>query len=236
MLKEYKNIYDIHRWLRWITWIGLLCVALFLFWSLAWAVHHPYALQPLALVATLSTAWFMTCGLWLWISRVLVQHHLKHWRVLDPNLLKQQGDKGWVSSRHSSGDHQYGDSPDSLQPVTISAEHTTAGYIPADPLRGLRLPQWTQQAQAAVGWRWGQPSQMFRPPIEEVPTRPASPARATSFSRAPVATTLQPHFAQTSRVGMGWDTGIKRKRDPNEDSIRVHVHTKSNLFLSICLS
>ena len=219
MLKEYKNIYEIHRWLRCITWVGLLCVALFLCWSLLWAVHHPYALQPLALVATLSTAWFMTCGLWLWISLVLLQHHLKQWRVLDPNLLKQQGDKDWVSSRHSTGNHQYGASSNSLQTITISGEYTTAKYIPADPLMGLRLPQWPQwpqQARAALG---GQPSQVFHKPIEEVPTRPAAPTRAGPFSPAPVATTLKPRFAHSTRVGMGWDAGIKRKRDPNEDSI-----------------
>ena len=231
MLKEYKNIYDIHRWLRCITWIGLLCVALFLLWSLLWAVHHPDALQPLTLVATLSTVWFMMCGFLLWISLFLLRHHLKQWRVLDPKLLKQQGDQDWVSSRHSTGNHQYGASPKSLQAITTSGEYTTTGYIPADPLMGLRLPQWSQssqwpqQARAAAGGRWGQgvqggqPSQVFHNPIEEVPTRPAAPTRAASCSPAPVATTLKPRFAQSTRVGMGWDAGIKRKRDPNEDSI-----------------
>ena len=219
MLKEYKNIYDIHHWLRCITWIGLLCVALFLLWSLLWAVHHPDALQPLTLVATLSTAWFMTCGFLLWISLFLLRHHLKQWRVLDPKLLKQQGDQDWVSSRHSTGNHQYGASPKSLQAITTSGEYTTTGYIPADPLMGLRLPQWPQQARAAVGWRGGQPSQMLRNPIEEVPTRPDAPTRVVSYPSAPVATTLKPRFAQSARVGMGWDAGIKRKRDPNEDSI-----------------
>src|SRR5947209_12644532 len=217
MLKEFKNIYDIHPWLRCITWIGLSCVALFLFWLLVWAVHHPDALQPLTLVATLSTAWFMTCGFLLWISLLLLRHHLKQWRVLDPKMLKQQGDKDWVSSRHSSSNHQYADAHGSLQPVTLSSEHTT--YIPADPRMGLRLPQWPQQARAAVAWRGGQPSQMGHHPIEEVPTRPDAPARAGSSSPAPVAATLKPRFAQSSRVGMGWDAGLKRKSDPNEDSI-----------------
>jgi len=173
-------------------------------------------------VATLSTAWFMTCGFLLWVCLVLVRHHLKQWRVLDRKMLKQQGDKDWVSSRHSSGNHQYSNSPDSLQPVTLSREYTTAGYIPADPLMGLRLPQWPQQAGAGVGWRWGQGgqlSQMFHNPIEEVPTKPVAPTRAASSSPVPVATTLKPRFAQSARVGMGWDAGIKRKRDPNEDSI-----------------
>ncbi|MFL5705551.1 MAG: PP2C family protein-serine/threonine phosphatase, partial [Ktedonobacteraceae bacterium] len=219
MLKEYKNIYDIHCWLRCITWIGLLCVALFLFWSLAWAVHHSDALQPLTLVATLSTAWFMACGFLLWISLVLVRHHLKQWKVLDRKMLKQRGDRDWVSSRHSSGNHQSVDSPDSLQPITMAREYTTARYISADPLLGLRLPQWPQQDGAAVGRRCGQPSQMFHNPIEEVPTRPGAPACAASCSPASVATTLEPHFAQSVRVGMGWDAGIKRKHDPNEDSI-----------------
>lgn len=219
MLKEYKNIYDIHCWLRCITWIGLLCVTLFLFWSLVWAVHHSDALQPLTLVATLSTAWFMACGLLLWISLVLVRHHLKQWKVLDRKMLKQRGDRDWVSSRHSSGNHQSGDSPDSLQPITMAREYTTAGYIPTDPLLGLRLPQWPQQAEAAVGRRCGQPSQMFHNPIEELPTRPGAPACAASCSPASVATMFEPHFAQSVRVGMGWDAGIKRKRDPNEDSI-----------------
>jgi PPM family protein phosphatase len=222
MLKEYKNIYDIHRWLRCVTWIGLLCVALFLFWSLLWAVHHPDSLQPLALVAILSTAWFMTCGFLLWTSLFLLRHHLKQWRVLDPKLLKQQGDQNWVSSRDPSGNYQSGASSNSLSAKTTSREFPMTGYISADPLMGLRLPQWPQQTRTLAGERRGQEVQLpqvFHDRIEEVPTRLAAPARVASLSPKPAVSTLKPRSVQSTRVGMGWDPGIKRKHAPNEDSI-----------------
>ena len=97
MLKEFKTVYDLHRWVRYLAWVGLGGVALFLLWAeggfppLAWrlfaqeiqqfpallAIRGIGALFPLTILAVLSLLWLLSWGLLLWVSLILLWPH-KH--------------------------------------------------------------------------------------------------------------------------------------------------------------
>lgn len=105
MLKEFKIVYDLHRWVRYLSWIGLGSVTLFLLWSeggfppLAWrllaqeiqqiptllATRDIAILFPLSIIVVLSLLWFLSWSLLLWISLTLLwprKHDARHiaWR------------------------------------------------------------------------------------------------------------------------------------------------------------
>ena len=92
MLKEFKTVYDLHRWVRYLSWVGLGSVTLFLLWSeggfppLAWRLlaqevqHMPAlfatrgiaVLFPLSLLAVLSLLWLLSWSLLLWVGLTLL--------------------------------------------------------------------------------------------------------------------------------------------------------------------
>ncbi len=92
MLNEFKTSYDLHRWVRYLSWVGLGGVTLFLLWSeggfppLAWrllaqeiqqfpglwATRGISVLVPLAILAVLSLMWLLAWSLLLWISLTLL--------------------------------------------------------------------------------------------------------------------------------------------------------------------
>ncbi len=105
MLKEFKGVYDLHRWVRYLSWIGLGSVTLFLLWAeggfppLAWQLfaqeiqQTPVLLMtrgiavlfPLTILAALSLLWLLSWSLLLWMSLTLLwprKHDARHiaWR------------------------------------------------------------------------------------------------------------------------------------------------------------
>ena len=92
MLNEFKLHYDLHRWVRYLSWAGLGAVTLFLLWSeggfppLAWrlfaqeiqqfrglwATSGIAVLFPLIILAVLSLLWLLAWSLLVWISITLL--------------------------------------------------------------------------------------------------------------------------------------------------------------------
>ena len=172
MLEEFKNIYDIHGWLRGLTWAGLLCMALFLSWSLRLAMLGAVQVHPFMLFAVLSALWCILCGFVLWFSATLLRHHLKQWRILDRRRFKRV-DEEWLAARESFLNHPEA-LYDALQPFPLAMEYAGNGHGRAsgDPLAGLRLPQKQQRAQEKVD---AKPIVLHTSDhISEVPTRPIS--------------------------------------------------------------
>ncbi len=95
MLKEFKVVYDLHRWVRYLSWAGLGSVTLFLLWAeggfppLAWrlfaqevqqlpglwATRGISVLFPLLILAVLSLMWLLSWSLLLWVSLTLLWPH-----------------------------------------------------------------------------------------------------------------------------------------------------------------
>src|SRR5690349_16072315 len=114
MLEEFKDIYDIHDWLRYVTWSGLLIAAVFLFyipggfppqaWQLffqflfqlprLWDVQGASVLLPLLALLLLSLLWLACWGALFWACFVLLRHH--HKQVL--NNVRHRGMR-WFSTQ-----------------------------------------------------------------------------------------------------------------------------------------
>src|SRR5581483_5016501 len=95
MLEEFKDIYDIHDWLRYVTWLGLLIAAVFLLWAPGgfppqawflflqllvqlpplWDVQGPAILLPFLVLLFLSLLWLAGWGTWSWACITLIHHH-----------------------------------------------------------------------------------------------------------------------------------------------------------------
>jgi serine/threonine protein phosphatase PrpC len=213
MLKEFKNIYDIHRWLRFLTWSGLLCMALILFWCLQLALYGVLPQHSMLLLAVLAILWVLLGECVLWLSLVLIWHHLKQWRILDRKRFKQRVGEEWQATREMFQGAQTNGLHDTLQPLPVAVEYVTngqSGPISANPPMDLRLPQRPQQMQGKI-------VQTPVPSLDSVPTHWAAPFSARPGT--PVAPPAPSLRTQHARVGVGWNAGIKRKYDPNEDSI-----------------
>lgn len=97
MLEEFKDIYDIHDWLRYVSWSGLLVAAIFLLWApggfppqawllffqlliqfpALWSVHGPSLLAPLLGLLFLSLFWLGAWVLLIWACMGTIRHHRK---------------------------------------------------------------------------------------------------------------------------------------------------------------
>ena len=107
MLEEFKTLYDIHSWLRYITWAGLASAAIFLAWASGgfppqswlllmeaipqipgwWSENGPAVLFPLFVLVALSLIWALGWYALGWVALALVRHHRRL------SQLKQQQEK-----------------------------------------------------------------------------------------------------------------------------------------------
>ena len=224
MLEEFKNIYDIHGWLRFLTWAGLLCMALLIFWSLRLAMYGIVPLHPFLLFAALSVAWFMLCGFVLWFSLELLRHHVKQWKILDRRRFKQY--KEWKAAREAFLNQEDG-LHTALRPFPLAMDyvansHSGHKHVPTDPLRSLRLPQKSQTPQKPQQARGNvePPSHLLHgaDSIADIPTR-VPVARKSRVASSEAATKPRAVQSQCTRIGVGWNPGITRKHAPNEDGV-----------------
>lgn len=224
MVQEFKDIYDIHPWLRYITWTGLLSMALFLFWAggfppqvwgllpqviqqvpHAWVIRGPATLFPLATITVISLAWLIAWCLLLWACLGLVWHHHKLARhILWKKFKLQQGSMEWNPSETFADNYSARTVHDQSQMCMESSFDI--------PLPGLHLPQQPPQQVRHAPHPFLVSSQL-------VAVQDKAYGRDTSGSYGSVATMTRPRPAQQLVVGTGWDTGIKRKHKPNEDSL-----------------
>ncbi|HEX6485052.1 MAG TPA: protein phosphatase 2C domain-containing protein [Ktedonobacteraceae bacterium] len=176
-MKQFRIVYDIHLWLRCITWLGLLGTAGLLWrvsggfppqtWHLTAQVipQIPHLLSirgytillPLGGLLLLSFTWIVLWGILLWAALAMALHWWKNQHV-------QQSSTNWKPSRDYPGNYAPGQFYDLAEVPTIPKKHIKN---------------------------------------EEVASAIATKAKHTL----------------SMDVGIGWDTGIKRKHKPNEDGL-----------------
>lgn len=212
MFAEFLTMYDIHRWLRYVTWLGIAClVGFFLFadgglpprsWLLLiracqlfpalWVTDRMSALMPLGNAFLWSVLWG---ALWYILVRgclALFQHHKQ--RSLQ---LSQQMAATWLPSPQLS--------------LAASSPQVTTDTLSMTVPR-LRLPQRTPPL----------PTRRDPDALEEIPTRPTHEPRPTTPL---VSASLDNPRVQPLRIGVGWHTGLIRSAAPNEDSVVVFQGT-----------
>lgn len=271
MLEEFKDIYDIHRWLRYLTWIGLLDAALFLAWTgglppAAWK-QAVSALSQLSRQQVLPLLWlFLQAALWLiawslllWACLYLAHHH---WRKLRPSSVSWMPSQQAVAQEVWQGilDNRV-DTYDKMRNVDDEASRieTTKVVVPAFHLEGeqrtvdndatipmqrLRLPQRSQKLQQpapqappvretprpATGHTPRPAARIVEPEelipagyldLEDIPTVPVGHSSSTATLTRKRTAVASPRPAQPMEVGVGWNSGLVRRRQPNEDSLVV---------------
>lgn len=222
MLEEFKGLYAISRVGRAVTWLGIVCAAIFLFWAAGgippqswfqlvqalsrlprlWSAQRAMALIPVLALIVASIAWLLA---WLLLGYVVV--FLVRLQRQKSYYYKQYYDgKRWALVRSLS------EAPSQALTVAGDDTMTQTGSIPR-----LHLPQRLQQSAQLT-----QPSLIptGMRGIHDIPTRPA---RNVPISRplTPPMPPQHPRLLQPLEVGVGWNTGIARQRNPNEDSLVV---------------
>ncbi|GAC1446996.1 MAG: hypothetical protein PVS3B1_29630 [Ktedonobacteraceae bacterium] len=229
MFEEFKALYTVRRWIRYITWVGLLCAGLFLlivgggFPPLAWLV----LLQAGAdlpsmgsgvlprLLGAFIVSLFWGCG---WCAlfaacRLVWQTQ----RALQEE--RRQEDAHWAPTRNVS--------------LAFSApgEHSAlnGGWEAVAPR--LRLPQRSSQSPLVRVLPGQSDMRDARHPVEpgakgkpkpvysalpDIPTRPDMP---NSQYQDQLSTNKRVPRVQPLEIGVGWNAGFKRQNAPNEDSL-----------------
>jgi serine/threonine protein phosphatase PrpC len=220
MLEEFKDIYDIHDWLRYVTWLGLLAAAVFLLWApggfppqawllLAqlliqfpglWSVQGAALLMPLLGLLFLSLLWLGGWGLLIWACTSLIRHH--HKQIFD--TVRDSG-RQWFPSRGQRGRARF-------------TQYAGGSMLEADwliTIPKLRLPQRQPQMQSMTL------SSLATVAAGTVPDLPIHPPVSTTYTTSPALSIAAPSRSTPLEVGIGWNVGIKRQRTPNEDSVMV---------------
>ena len=225
MLQQFKIAYAFYLWVRALTWLGLVSLAILLlavsggFPPQSWillaqsmpvigrllAAHGLPALASFTGVFVLSLTWGLAWAALLWLSFSLLRHGKQgrrapaktNWqRNSADNLLKQGFDEPQAS-------------------LAYAALARTATPAPRPP----PLPS-TPRREASR-------SPKTQPLAPKAPTAPARPAITTAATTA-VTTEEYERVDVTARrvvqsacadAGIGWDPGITRKHKPNEDSV-----------------
>lgn len=223
MFAEFKTLYEIHRWLQYITWIGLLSAALFLVWMAgfppqawilllhmvlqlprAWQTSGPAALFSLLMPLVWSLVWLLGWGFLLWCGWRLIQYHRTHIRSFSHQQMP------WVSAQPA--------------PFALS---TSGGQTMRDPsltmtIPMLRLPQKSVPYGGQVTPLTEEEGERAYQTIHDIPTRPAAQPHTSTNAYEKVRNirplSMQP---QPFQVGVGWNVGLTRRDTPNEDSLLV---------------
>ncbi len=227
MLEEFKGLYATYRQVRAVTWLGIVCIALFLLWasggvppqswlqlvqafsrlSRLWSSQGPMALFPVLALAVVSIAWLLAWILFGYMTLSLVR--LQRRRSIF--YKRYQDGKRWAFVRSLS------EAP--LQALTVAGDDTMMQKALTDSMPRLHLPQ-KLQPSAQLTKPISRLSLVPARAIHDIPTRPAS-GSAASQPLTPPTPLHRPRLIQPLEVGVGWNTGITRQRNPNEDSLVV---------------
>jgi len=226
MLEEFKTLYDIHSWLRYITWAGLGSAAIFLIWVSGgfppqswlllmeaipqipgwWSENGSAVLFPLFVLVALSLIWALGWYALGWVTLALVRHHRRL------SLLKEQQDELVKTALDWEASHNF-----ALAAVLPQGRTTMNNALTASvPM--LRLPQKQVLSQTARASSFA-PSDRLEPldDTTEIPTRPDS----DDATEPQLPAQVRPRVVQQLEVGVGWHVGRERRDTPNEDGLVV---------------
>ena len=228
MLQQFKIAYAFHLWVRALTWLGLVSLAILLlalsggFPPQSWillaqsmpligrllAAHGLPALASFTGVFLLSLTWGLAWAALLWISFSLLRHGKQGRRA--------PAKTNWQRNSADNLLEQGFDEPQaSLAYAAIARTATPAPRpppLPSTPRQEVsRSPKMQQIAPVAP-----KTPAASAPPA--VTTAAATAVTTGEYERVDVAArrVVQPVCAG---AGIGWDPGITRKHKPNEDSV-----------------
>ncbi len=198
-IKQFSIAYDIHLWIRCVSWLGIIGGVLLLLWisggfpPKAWLLllqvilqfphlfntRGPQIVLSLVAIAALSLTWLALFGALLWAGVAVVWHWGRNGRIQHH---QQFAKTGWEPTRsnHNGG-------------------------------RRRASTQFFHPAEA-----FSDPSEYAGAETPKAPTSTLMKARKTQDMDAAVA--------KTENIGIGWDAGIVRRVRPNEDSL-VALHS-----------
>ena len=190
MLREFRDIYDIHAWLRYTTWIGLIFMAFFLLWSSGgfpphawlvlsqvtmelprlWSLHGPAVVFSLGLLLCwlllTSLLWLFAWILLCWMIFGLLRHHAterirERWQTLDGRFLLELELEQRSPEWYSS--KEMGETEITRPQITRKSDEVVT-------LPGLRLPQREQLVQREQRLQNSMPT--LREPHESTRSKP----------------------------------------------------------------
>jgi serine/threonine protein phosphatase PrpC len=177
--------------------------------SRLWSSQGLLALFPVLALAVVFTAWLLGWILLGYITLSLVQVQ----RRRSIFYKRYQDGKRWALVRSLS------EAPS--QVLTVAGDDTMMQKALTGSMPGLHLPQRLQPSAQLTKpiSRLSLVSARERA-IQDIPTRPASDS-TVSQPLAPPTPLHRPRLIQPLEVGVGWNTGITRQHNPNEDSLVV---------------
>lgn len=220
MFAEFLSLYDINRWLRYVTWMGIVCAGFFFLLAdgglpprswlafiqtllalpTLWTISSTASLLGLTGSLVWSLVWG---GLWYIFFRscvMLVRHHLHSTSPM--HMQMREAAATWLPSPQYS--------------LAVSSSSMGSG---PDPLGAtaprLRLPQRQPTGNHRPSASLTTPRPSVRSETADQPTRPAGSMHRPT-AHAPQAMRVLP-----LRVGVGWHPGVTRRHYPNEDSVVV---------------
>jgi PPM family protein phosphatase len=198
-IKQFSIIYDIHLWVRCVSWLGIISGILLLLWisggfpPKVWLLllqvipqfphlfntRGPQIVLSLAAITALSLTWLILLGALLWAGVTVVRHWGHNARIQHD---QQFAKTAWEPTRSNYHEGRRLASTQFLHPV-------------------ITLSDSTKHAGAET---------------KKAPTSTLVKARKTQDMDTAVA--------KTENIGIGWDAGIVRRVKPNEDSL-VALHS-----------
>jgi serine/threonine protein phosphatase PrpC len=218
MFAEFLTLYDINRWLRYVTWMGLVCAGVFFLLSdgglppsswlsfiqtlltlpTLWALNSTSSFWRL----TGSLAWSLVWGgLWyllFYCGSMLIRHHLRSTSTSAVQM--REAAASWLPSPPLAL---------ALSPSGLSSDT----HISTAPR--LRLPQRPPSGNHSQAASLTTSRPHTRLELADLPTRPAGSMHRTVSNEPPAMRVLP------LRVGVGWHPGVTRRHYPNEDSVVV---------------
>ncbi len=233
MLERFKLIYDQHLWMRCISWGTLLLGMLFFFkvpggfpptsWRLLaltipqvthlWASQGTAIVRPLALLSLQSLSYlliwlYVVCG---WIAVI------RHWRQ---NVREQRAFERGIQEQFEKAVQQRQEQQRQQEQQQMAQEHIAQFRIPAF----AQMPAFQtapNREQAHLAYQTSQAySTSYTSQTNHVnQVQQAKRVETTQIHGLTAPVQWQRKLQVRLEVGSGWDAGIKRKKQPNEDSI-----------------
>jgi serine/threonine protein phosphatase PrpC len=243
MLERFKLTYDMHLWVRCASWVVLVGGAGMFFkvsggfpplaWRLLastvlqigrlWELRGTAIVLPLAIVGIQSLACLIVWGLFAWGYLAVIRHwwHNESERrafARSVHEALEQREQWQMAQQHKPQFRT--PSFDNLPPFPnvmgteqASLTHQTNQTIPANPISPVgpigQISQTSPAGQRSPMHQVGQVGQVKQ--ANQVDTE------STDHLTNPLQ--WQRKLQLRLEIGSGWDVGIKRKRQPNEDSV-----------------